>query len=170
MRLELRFLLAVACFAMLSSVGQAAGQSGLPNFSGKYEMKPGGGSLWGRRILVVQGTQSADVSWLSQGHPVTYHFPLDGSQLECSTAPDGTDASKCSGSLQKNKLTLKMTYKERLRVEEWKLSKDGKKLTIESQSSTKDMVLRPDSPDSVSTVQKPTNFWGTAEFNRVEGP
>jgi hypothetical protein len=155
---------------MLSTVGQTAGQLDLPNFSGKYEMKPGGGSLWGRRISVVQSTQSADVSWLSQGHPVTYHFPLDGSQLDCLTAPDGADAIKCSGSLKKNKLTLKITDKERLRVEEWKLSKDAKKLTIESQSSTKDMLLRLDSPDPVSAVQRPTNFWGTAEFNRVEGP
>ena len=171
MRLGLRLLCAIAGFAMLStSAGQTAGQVDLPNFSGKYEMKSGGGSLWGRRILVVQSTQSADVSWLSQGHPSTYHFPLDGSEVDCLNPPDGADVIKCSGSLKKNKLTLKITYKERLRVEEWKLSKDAKKLTIESQSSAKDMLLRPDSPDPVSTIQRPTNFWGTAEFNRVEGP
>jgi len=153
-------LCAVAGVMMLS-VGLATAQTNQSEFSGKYEMKHGGGSFWGQRILVVQNAQSLDVTWLSQGHPVTYHFSLDGSQPACSPEAKGEDSNKCSGELKKNKLVLKIFSKDGLRVEDWKLSKDTKKLTIESQG-----------PLSITLPQGKFqhDVWATAEFNRIEVP
>jgi len=133
----LLFLGAVASIMIFARVGLAAGQ---PNYSGKYSLKAPKSKHDGSSLEVAQTPESIEVTTVDQGNRTTIRYPLDGSKAECS-APQGASGT-CTGHFSGKELILEWTAvalsrpdakpTRTHRVDRWSLSKDARKLTIET--------------------------------------
>ncbi len=104
-----------------------------PNYGGKYSLKSRH-PKHDADVEVVQSANSVDVTTVNKGNRTTNHYPLDGSQADCSR-PAAVQV-KCAAHFKGNELVLEQTFVTRQfvnatrvhREEHWHLSADKKKL------------------------------------------
>jgi hypothetical protein len=105
------------------------------NYGGKYSLKSHHPKQ-DADVEVVQTANSVDVTTVKNGNPTTNHYPLDGSQADCSRP--GELQVKCAAHFKGNELVLVQTFVTRQSVratrvhreEHWHLSADKRKLRI----------------------------------------